>query len=232
MAGSQAEERIRAKIEIALRREFPAARIVHELNMSQGGVRLDMAAVRPDGITLVEIKSERDVLKRLRDQITAALRITGDVRVYAAEKHRAALLDAGRSEQADADGKTIIDWVTEGSSRIGRSRKNPAYIAELRRARVMIEAGEGFEDLDRYQGVHWLRDVMEHMADPRAQLEMLWADELRELLARHRVGTTPRASREVNKRLALELLTGRQIRESVCASLRDRPFARADEVAA
>jgi hypothetical protein len=96
----------------------------------------------------------------------------------------------------------------------------------------MVETHDGFADLDPYQGAHWLRDVMEHAADPRAQLELLWADELRDLMARHRVGTTPKATREINKRLALEHLTGRQIREGVCTALRGRPFARADEVAA
>ena len=37
MAGSEAEERIRAKVEAALRREFPDARIVHEVNTSWVG---------------------------------------------------------------------------------------------------------------------------------------------------------------------------------------------------
>lgn len=205
MSGSVAEERIRAKVEAALRREFPAARIVHELNMSQGGIRLDLAAVRTDGLTLVEIKSERDVLKRLRDQVAAARCVTGDVRVYVAEKHRAALVNAGRRDLADANGKTIYDVVEKDGRQSWHTRPNPAYIAELSHVRVMVETEAGFSDLDAYQGVHWLRTVMGHSADPRAQLEMLWADELRSLLARHRVGTTPKASREVNKRLALDL---------------------------
>jgi hypothetical protein len=228
MSGSEAEERIRAKVEAALRREFPDARIAHEVNISHGGCRMDLAAVRPSSLALIEIKSERDVLKRLPEQVRQALTITGDVRVYVAAKHAKAISGMLEEHLRDADGKYIVTWSEDG--RRGAWEKSPTYCPDLRRCRVYVETDDGFADLDPYKAARWLRDVMQHMSDLRAQLEMLWADELRSLLARNSVGTTPKASREVNKRLALEFLTGRHIREGLCASLRDRPFARADEV--
>lgn len=77
MAGSEAEERIRGKAEAKLRSIFPDARIIHELVLKQGGVRIDLAAVTPTRLVCVEIKSERDVMDRLADQI-AAMRLVCD----------------------------------------------------------------------------------------------------------------------------------------------------------
>lgn len=227
MAGSAAEERIRAKVEAALRREFPDARIAHEVNISQGGCRMDLAAVRPSFLSLVEIKSERDVLKRLPEQVRQALTITGDVRVYIAAKHAKAVGAMMDEYVRGPDGRYQVVWSEDG--RRGTYTPNRIYCRDLTRCRVYVETEDGFSDLDPHMANHWVRDVMHHMPDHRAMLEMLWADELRALLASHRVGTTPKSSREVNKRLALEFLTGRQIREGVCTSLRDRPFARADD---
>ena len=221
MAGSEAEERIRAKVEAALRSEFPDARIVHEVNTSWGGVRMDLAAVRPNALTLVEIKSERDVLKRLSDQIAAALKITGDVRIYAAEKHAPALELMGRSS---------LGTIWNEDRTIGRNDPNPAYCPDLHKCQVLIETEEGFTSA--LDASWWLRRAMEHAPDPRALLEMLWAEELRDLLIRHSLGAPPKATRTVTKMMAQENLTGRQVREGVCAALRARPFARADGAAA
>lgn len=76
MAGSAAEERIRGKAEAKLRAIFPDARIIHELVLKQGGVRIDLAAVTPVRLVCVEIKSERDVMTRLPDQVTAMKRVS------------------------------------------------------------------------------------------------------------------------------------------------------------
>jgi hypothetical protein len=226
MAGSEAEERIRTKVEAALRAEHPDARIVHELNTEQMGVRLDLASVRANALAMIEIKSERDVLKRLQSQLAAALKVTGDVRVYAAEKHRAALLSASREHKLDADGKTIMVWSEDG--RRGSYIPNPDFIRETRRARILIETDDGFELLEPTHGGWWPRLVMEHIADPRALFEMLWAEEMRVALNDANLGAPPRASRGIMKRLALDHMTGSQIRAAVCRALRSRPFARAD----
>jgi hypothetical protein len=229
MAGSAAEERIRAKAEAQLRREFPDARIIHELNMQWGGIRLDLAAVRPDGLTLVEIKSERDVLKRLASQIEAARKVTGDVRVYVAEKHRAGMIDAHREHLHDKDGHTIVDWVErKGGGRAGVYQPNPAFVPGLSRCRVQIETDDGFAWSREMDANWWPRTVLEHVADGQALLELLWAEELAQLLCDARLGAPPRANRTLMKRIAIEDMSLRQIRRGVCAALRARIFARAD----
>lgn len=87
MAGSEAEERIRGKAEAALRLALPEARIIHELVLRQGGVRIDLAAVTPDRLVCVEIKSERDVLKRLPEQVKAMRLVADAWFVCCATKH-------------------------------------------------------------------------------------------------------------------------------------------------
>lgn len=87
MSGSEAEERIRAKAEAALRAAWPDARIIHELMLRQGGCRIDLAAVTPGRLICVEIKSERDVLDRLERQLAEAREVADLVVVITAEKH-------------------------------------------------------------------------------------------------------------------------------------------------
>jgi len=84
---SEAEERIRLKCETALRQQFPDARIIHELVVRQGSCRLDLAAVTPSRIVLVEVKSERDVLTRLSQQVKEARRVSDLFRVVVTDKH-------------------------------------------------------------------------------------------------------------------------------------------------
>ena len=76
---SAAEERLRGKAEASLRRAWPDARIIHELVLKQGGNRIDLAAVTPDRLVVVEIKSELDVLHRLEAQVEAALKVATEV---------------------------------------------------------------------------------------------------------------------------------------------------------
>lgn len=102
---SAAEERIRLKAEAMLRNAFPEARIVHELMLRQGGCRADLAAVTLDRIICVEVKSERDVLTRLPDQVAAMRMVCDAWCVVTAQKH----LDkcrkiAGWLQAAEEDG--------------------------------------------------------------------------------------------------------------------------------
>jgi hypothetical protein len=86
MAGSEAEERIRVKVEAKLRQTFPDARIIHELVLKQGGVRIDLAAVTPTRLICAEIKSERDVMDRLPDQVKAMRLVCDAYIVVVADK--------------------------------------------------------------------------------------------------------------------------------------------------
>jgi hypothetical protein len=149
MVGSVAEERIRAKAEAMLRRRFPEARIIHELVLQQGGCRIDLAAVTPDLLALVEIKSERDVLSRLPDQIEAALRVGDLFAVCVAEKVRA---------------KIRCSWES------GEGVKVPWGVP------VMVETDEGFAA--DYHDRDFTNLKPARLCNPADRLEMLWAAEL------------------------------------------------------
>ncbi len=84
---SEAEARIRDKSEAVLREAYPDARIIHELVVRQGSCRIDLAAVTPSRIILVEIKSERDVLSRLDKQAAEARQVADLFKIVVAEKH-------------------------------------------------------------------------------------------------------------------------------------------------
>ena len=64
---SPAEREMRAAVAERLRLLMPDARIVHELVC--GERRADLAAVQPERITLIELKSERDKLDRCEGQM-------------------------------------------------------------------------------------------------------------------------------------------------------------------
>jgi len=104
---SAAEARIRDKAEALLRREWPDARIIHEFDL--GGVRLDLAAVTPERLIMLEIKSENDTLKRLDRQVRLALGIGGPVIVCHAPRWRGKIEKAVTSHE-----RYRIEWIEEG----------------------------------------------------------------------------------------------------------------------
>jgi hypothetical protein len=65
---SEAERYLRGMAVDRLRALMPEARIVHELNVEVGTCRVDLAAVAPDRLVFVEVKSRKDKLDRLAKQ--------------------------------------------------------------------------------------------------------------------------------------------------------------------
>lgn len=65
---SAAEQHLRGLAVDQLRVLMPEARIVHELNVEVGTCRVDLAAIAPDRLVLVEVKSRKDTLDRLPKQ--------------------------------------------------------------------------------------------------------------------------------------------------------------------
>lgn len=200
---SEAEERLRAKGEAFLRQRYPHARIIHELKLNGGETRIDLAAVMPNRIVLAEVKSERDVLDRLGRQLADALQVTGSVYAFIAGKHGDKL--AAACNYGDAYDRQLT--------------------VSLYRVGVFLDDGDrltprGHDDVDRMG--------LAHLPNTRALLDLLWAAELKALLTHHSLSFTPRATMQFTMRVALDNLTGRQIRDGVCRALMGRPFARAD----
>lgn len=200
---SAAEERIRIKGEAFLRQRYPGARIIHELKLNNGVTRIDLAAVTPTRIALAEVKSERDVLDRLARQVADARNVTGAVYVFAAREHRAKLDARWQAETYDRD-----------------------LTSALFSCALMYETDDSFQ-LDN--GTDTAREMLSHRTNPVALLDLLWADELKDLLRHHNLSFGRKSPMTFTQLVALENLNGRQIREGVCRALMARPFARADD---
>lgn len=224
MAGSEAEERIRAKAVAWLEERCPEARIIHELVLEQGGSRIDLAAVTPDMIVAVEIKSERDVLDRLNHQLEAALKVADHV-VLAASPCKVVKL--ARLHERYSDREPCVEYRDKSGNLMSKSpAKNPDYVgAWPRRVRVLIESETGFIDPDpRSPFPNPLRNPIgspRRDLSPWHRLWMLWASELQA------ISNLP-SKREVCAAHITETMTGGDIRRAVCAALRQREFPRAD----
>lgn len=142
---SGAEERIRLKAEAALRIAFPDARIIHELVVKQGSCRLDLAAVTPQRLILVEIKSELDVLDRLKRQAEQAREVADGFSVVCAEKHwrkaweghHVSIIDAAKEDELDIHFARSQRSIMEATCN-APARLNMLWASELR---VVAETG-------------------------------------------------------------------------------------------
>lgn len=217
MAGSVAEERIREKVVASLRRRRPDARIVHELVLRQGGERIDVAAVWADGLILAEIKSERDKLTRLQRQLAAASELGAETWLCVAERWREPLAAMSRHALSYERVDIVRDGRTLGYTEV--PLRNPAYVPELSRVDIRYETEGGLTDLVMHPS--WY--LRYRQFSPFALLNMLWAEELRII-----TGLGSRSARQDCIDHAVEHLTGRQVRRSVCAAIRARAFPRAD----
>lgn len=193
---SDAEARIRVKAERLLRELFPDARIVHEFDL--GGVRLDLAAITPDRLVLLEIKSERDTLGRLDNQARSSLRIGGPFIVCVAPRWQNDLTGRGSAD---------LSWY---------------------RAERLVETDDGFADIHDIDGRYrdyWrarLTEAWRDRYDSRALLNLLLKPELLALARPH--GGRTRMDVPALQNVAHEHLTGREIRRGVLAALRARRF--------
>lgn len=144
MAGSAAEERIRAVAEAALRQYFPDARIIHELMLQQWGRRIDLAAVTPQRLIVVEIKSERDVLTRLADQVKQAKLVADAVIVCVAAKHLEKARDIGGWLETCAEDKICVEIERHHMRKAMEATCNaPARLQMLWAEELRVVAGTG-----------------------------------------------------------------------------------------
>jgi len=202
---SSAEWAIREAVVARFGQLWPDARIVHEMNC--GGARTDVVAVQPDRLWICEIKSERDTLDRLPEQIKNFYPVCHGLIIAAHEKwtvtYKGKLRRGGypiSSLLADAAGpytSRFETWSYPEPPQIGRRDWSPPYSAR----------------------VPWHHQM----------LQLLWADELREIAARHRISCTSRTPVTPLTRDLSAMMTGREIEIAVCQALRRRTFAEADQ---
>ena len=218
MHGSEAEVRIRDKAVALLREALPEARIIHEFDLF--GVRMDLAAVTPEEIVLVEIKSERDKLDRLANQISFATRIGGEVWVCFHEKWAKAIDQ--RCHDQDMSVEIPIKGVPGGRT----YAPNPLYIKGLTNCVLLSESADTPLTPNR-----WTRDPRDrrHRApryDSRRLLGLIHKPEVLALAKPHG-GKSRMTSWELID-LCHEHMTGAQIRRGVFAHIRAHDFFWAD----
>lgn len=211
---SQAEEALRLKTEVALRKARPDARIIHELVLTQGGERIDLAAVWSDGMILAEIKSERDTLTRLPAQLRASLNLGCEVWLALAEKWRDKIDSMQRSHLYGDEHK--IENRKNGRLISTTYAENPDYNSQLWRAVICWETADGLAVPPHRREVY-------PPADGAAMLDMLWAEELRAISGTHRTDNRLKCMHA-----AREYMTGQEVRRAACAALLARSFPRAD----
>lgn len=114
---SDAERYLRDLAVDRLRSLMPNARIIHELNVDVGQCRVDLAAVTASRIVMVEIKSRKDKLDRLKEQVRRFMPACHALAVcYASERWNWSAINAAGGFGFDhwpddkASGWTIDQW--------------------------------------------------------------------------------------------------------------------------
>lgn len=218
---SEAEREVRDAVVARLRVLLPKARIVHELNIAgQGSSRIDVAAVGPDYLVGIEIKSEKDKLTRLADQWEAFNKVCDVVIVAAHRKH----FEEWRNSHARADVKPTLSLRHDMAGDWKLSNHLWCYPSE-----------QELHLRGQYEKHGWNIGRRASFSTskpkpPRAvtMLEMLWRDELASVCYRHGFAATSRSTRPTMIYDLAMGLTGREIKQAVCTELRGRVFAEAD----
>lgn len=218
MTRSFDEQDIRNAVVSRLRQLMPGARIVHELNVAgQGTNRIDVAAIGTDHIVSVEIKSRKDVLKRLDEQWKAFNEVSHLVIVAAHEKHFADYREAYWSDEHAPE----------------RHLNHPIFFGRWANRKNVWRYPKP-EKSDWVHGRHddaWTFDRFKDLSRiPRAtsMLEMLWAAELQAECRRHLISCSQRSTRPTMIRDLAWNLTGKEVTHAVCRQLRQRAFFEAD----
>ncbi|MTJ93865.1 MAG: hypothetical protein F8N36_13555 [Desulfovibrio sp.] len=215
---SAEELEMRALVAAELRKQYPAARIVHEMPLRYSTNRLDLAAITPSQIVAVEIKSSKDVLSRLEAQLRAFGPVCSKIIVALAPCWNEALphIEEEHPPKTARDGqilspgwKSYRQQYTEAQATIRDARQRFSWIetwtADAATGAIAVtEAGY------RENPWPWHGEM----------LHILRVSELREIAEQYGI-----ASRTVHKELVMaccQNMTGQQIIAAVCRSLRLR----------
>lgn len=217
---SSDEADIRNDVVAHLRKEWPSARIIHEINCAgTGSNRIDVLAVTEMSIAAVEIKSKKDKLDRLPDQLQAMQRCA---HISIAAIHEKFLVE-----------KETNKWNAERTDDDGRFWKTalPPEIEAMRwRVSTWVWPQRPITEKNRYdERSAWrLAPTPLTLALPHGALDMLWANELRWLCAELRIGVGKRANMGELVNALRWMGTGRDLTRGVCAALRRRDCVEAD----
>ena len=205
MSGSSAERAIRDGVHDWLRVNVPEARVIHELVV--GGCRADLAAVERERVTLFEIKSSKDTLTRLPEQVRQFARAAHETVVVADER-----------------------WFDRTPYNNGLPRFVPGD-ALLDACKHEAEIWAWPHDPTRNLYGAWkFRRSWSAEPEPHAArlLELLWKEELLRECFRHQISATSRTTCPTMIRDMAWHMSGKEIARAVCRQLRQRAFPEAD----
>jgi len=206
MAGSAAEREVRGYAVPRIREMLPGARIIHELVVA--GCRADLAAVETERITLFEIKSSRDKLDRLPEQVRQFTRAAHDVVVIADERwFDQTPYATGHARFVPRDDL----WISGHSYDIWAFPEVPG------------RAMHGTWSLTNWRKYRWRR-----MPHAERMLELIWREEMIVEAHRHGINAGSRSTRASLMDDLAWKLTGEQVVRAVCRQLRQRRFPEAD----
>lgn len=211
---SDAEAEVREAVVARLRALRPEARIMHEVNACSFGNRIDVLAVSPAEIIAVEIKSAKDKLDRLPDQMKAMKRCS---HAALAVLHEKFLLE-----------NEVSYWANADFERDGKmfALVSPADHRDVPRGSLWVypEANRG-----RFNLGAW-RDPQQAVCKPLppSAIDILWRGELAAMAARHGIAGMKSATMERLVNALRWNLTGAQLTKGICAALRARPIVEGD----
>ena len=194
---SEAETEIRDAVVARLRHYRPGARIMHEVNILRGVHRVDVLAVDPAELIMVEIKSARDTLDRLADQV-AAMQACSHIAIAAL--HRKFMPEPEDLNRATVKGlpNDLTYWWHPGAQDMAEAH-HPAF---------------AWPEPDTAKSLQ--------VALPPDALSILWREELAELCFDAGIRVPPHARmREMTSAIRWGA-TGRQITRGICKALRRR----------
>lgn len=201
---SPQEAEVRDAVVARLRKLRPGARIMHEINTAgTGSNRIDVLAVDRAEIIAVEIKSEKDKLDRLPDQVDAMRKVAHHVIAAIHEKHLV---------------QKPEPWMRDD-------------LVDIPRAMTKGATKWVFPELHRPGLWDWRwEDPRPAVTNPLpdAALFMLWNAELRCLCADLHVSVQSRPTIDQMITALRWNATGGQITKGICAALRARACIEAD----
>lgn len=210
---SAAEAEVRDAVVARLRQLRPDARIMHEINACSFGNRIDVLAVSQAEIIAVEVKSERDKLDRLSDQIEA---MSGCAHHVIAALHDKFWIGADKIPERSLR----ADWrhlPTEADRAVSRSGVTVWRYPEV-----------GGGDYGPFHS-RWVEPRLTiTTALPPDAIHMLWANELREMCADLGIAVPRKAVMPMCINALNWSATGAQITRGICAALRRRASVEAD----
>ena len=199
---SEAEAEIRVEVVRHLRAARPNARIIHEINVCQGGNRIDVLAVDVEEIIAVEIKSKKDKIDRLPAQMEAMTSVA---------HHSIAAIHE----------KFLVEWGPASSRAAHYDRETWGY--PIRRRSLDPEW-----ELDRL--AKWSVPQAKMLESlPAGALDMLWRDELQWVCFANQIAAGPRSTRGQMMHDLRWLCSGKELTRGICAALRARQCGEADD---